>query len=273
MIIVGTGPHLLSPGESIGDGWLPRIGWQNRLRGLPSSSIIASSETSDGPSDAPLRPDTGTFWEPASLPANWKVDLGTIYDDVDYVGVASNLASNSCGIKVETSEDNVTYATMSSEVAPADDAPLMFIDSPRSVKYVRVSVYGASAPRITSIYVGKLLVMDRGFQMGFGPPNLNRTTTMRTALSRGGQFLGQSVREMGVQCSPSFAHLPQDWYRENFEPFVRSARQGLPYFMAWQAENFPYEVAYGWTSDDFSPRYSQQDRIDISWKFKGIGNL
>lgn len=257
-----------------------RIGWDTYTRTLTASAISASSETDEGPGDAPLRPDTAEFWEPAALPATWTLDLGSL-SDVDYVGIAGHtLGSSGASIVVQTS-DNTFAGSPSDEVwtdfasglVPADDAPLLFLDDVRSVRRVRLTVTGvAEAPRIAVIYVGEALAMQRRIYGGHAPITLSRETVLYRALSRGGQFLGQSIRRRGVTGSASFKHLTAAWYRANFDPFVKAARQ-YPYFFAWRPADFPLEVAYVWTQDDIRPMNSGMlDFMEVGWNMNGIGN-
>lgn len=156
-------------------------------------------------------------------------------------------------------------------IAPADDAALLFMDVTRTARYLKLTVTGSSATRIASVYAGQLLAMERGLALGFRPPTLSRQTTLKNAMSKGGQLLGSTVRKHGLQTEASFSHLTQSWYRAYFDPFVKSARQ-YPYFFAWNPQDFPLEVGYMWSDSDIAPQYATIDRFDVSWKMVGIGN-
>lgn len=83
----------------------PRIGYQTYGFDLLPSAITVSGETTDGPKDAPLRPDTAEFWEPAALPATWIADLGSQLP-VDYVGIAGHtLGSSGASVEIRLSPD------------------------------------------------------------------------------------------------------------------------------------------------------------------------
>lgn len=158
-------------------------------------------------------------------------------------------------------------------ISPGDDSSLLFMDTSRLRRYLKLTLAGAgAAPKIASVYAGQLLAMERGLALGFRPPTLSRRTTLKAPVSRGGQILMQSVRKHGLESEAQFSHLTQAWYRSYFDPFVKHARLGLPYFFAWNPQDFPLEVGYMWTEQDISPSYAQIDRFDVSWKMVGIGN-
>jgi hypothetical protein len=253
-----------------------RIGYQTWLRDLDATAITASTENTLGPKDGPLRPDTFEFWEPTALPATWEIDLGTSRD-VDYAGIAAHtLGSSGCAIKVETSVGDVAgspleqvWNLIASEIAPGNDAPLLFLDSSRVTRYVRLTITGgATMPRIASIYAGEVLAMQRPLYGGHTPITLSRETVLHRSLSRGGQFLGQGFRRHGLVGQASFRHLTAAWYRETFDPFVQSARR-FPYFFAWRPSAFPEEVAYAWTDEDIRPsNMGIRSFMQVAWPIR-----
>jgi hypothetical protein len=254
-----------------------RIFWQTYTRD-EVAVVTASSETVDGPRDMPLEPDTAGYWQPSEMPAEWVVDLGSI-QDLDYVGIAGHTCgTHGATVLVETSTGSFVgspavqvWTTLASSVAPSDDSPLVFLDAPRTARYVRITLTGGVPPKLAVVYAGVSLAMTRGPEMGFAPATLSRTTELHNAMSSGGQFLGQGIKQMGVSGSVSFQRLQQDWYRENFDPFVLSARQ-YPYFFAWNPEQYELEVVYAWTGEDIKPVYVEWDFFGVTWAMQGIGN-
>lgn len=254
-----------------------RIGYQTYTRGLAASAVTVSSESSDGPKDAPLRPDTMEFWQPTSLPATWELDLGAP-QDISYVGLVGTFGGKT--VKVETSTGAVAgspsaqvWTTFASDVLPGDDSPLLFLDGSIVGRYVKVTITGSGAiPRMAVAYVGAILAMQRPIYGGHSPVNLSRETVLRRSLSRGGQFLGQGFRRHGVAGSAAFRHLTASWYRDNFDPFVKAARR-FPFFFAWRPATFPLDVAYAWCPDDIAPsNMGVRTFMQVSFKMQGIGN-
>jgi hypothetical protein len=234
----------------------PRIGYQTWLRDLLASDVTVSSEDDEGPADAPLKPDTYSFWEPTSLPATWLVDLGATRA-VDYVGIVGRIGSVGCSIAVDTNDGDQIgspledeWVEFASDVAPSDDAPLLFLDASRNIRKIRLTITGSGEmPRLSVVYAGEVLKMQRPIYGGHSPGRLSRVTTLNGAMSLGGQFLGQDFRKHGVESSYSFRHLTAAWVRSDFDPFVKSARK-FPYFAGWRPSAFSAEVDYGWTPED-----------------------
>lgn len=274
MIITGRGLISLTSAAAAPSLQNARIGFQNHARAVTvtAGNVTVSSEIDGAPRDAPLRPDTAEYWQGASLPATWKVDLGR-FCDIDYVGIAAHsFGTDRCSVLVETSPDDVTYTEMADDKMPADDAPIMILGDLRSHRYVRITVQGLGAVgRMGVVYVGAALAMQRAIAGGYRPVTMSRETVLYQGLSRGGQFLGQSFRRNGVKGSAAFKYLDADWVRLNFDAFIKSARQ-YPYFFAWNPENFPAEVAYVWTAQDIVPAYMGViNQMEVSWEMKGIG--
>lgn len=159
---------------------------------------------------------------------------------------------------------------------PADNYPLVFLNSIRSARFLRLTFTGAAAPRIAVVYVGLSLAMEMQIVDPFAPISMARETIKKTSLSRGGQFLGQAVRSNGVTGNPSFKYLTTSWVRASFMPFARSAAQGFPYFWAWNPLSYPQDVGYVWSDKDIVPQYSAMrntdvELMDVSWAIRGVG--
>ena len=271
-MIVFSAPFLLSEAEAGRPLTHPRILYQSLLADLLAEDITVSGETDEGPRDMPLRPDTHNYWRPPALPATWVADLGET-QDVDSVGVVGTLGSSQASLLVETSIDDGVWVALGSEIQPADDAPILFLDDSRQARKLRLTVQGVGpVPRIASVYAGESLAMARPIYGGHSPLTLSRDTVLEGTLSRGGQFLGQDFRRHGVSGTFDFRHLTAAWYRANFDPFVKAARN-RPYFIGWRPETFPLEVAYVWTLDDIKPmNMGLRDYLAVSFPARGIGH-
>ncbi|NIQ01594.1 MAG: hypothetical protein GWM98_15415 [Nitrospinaceae bacterium] len=268
MIIISPG-YVLSQGDNASH---PHIAYQTWVRDRVADDITVSSETADGPKDAILRPETAEYWQASALPATWTIDLGQARA-VDYVGLAGHtIGTELAAVKIEHSPDNSAWTQFAGELAPVTDAPILFLDASISRRYWRITLTGSGAvPKLAVAYMGEVLIAQRGIYGGHSPAPLSRDTELFQNMSDGGQFLGQFIRRRGVNGSASFRNLEPDWYRTNFDPFVKAARQ-FPFFFAWRPVDYPTEVAYAWTDKNIRPsNMGVRGLMEVSFNFKGIG--
>ena len=95
--------------------------------------------------------------------------------------------------------------------------------------------------------------MTRTIFGGHSPITLSAKTEYRNSVSETGQWLGRSIARQGTETEYSFTLVDDLWYRENFQPFVESAKTN-PFFIAWRPDLYPDEVAYVWTTEDIKPQ-------------------
>ena len=258
-----------------------RIGWHTLTRDASASDILASSESAAGPADSPLRSDSYSYWEPPTLPATWTLNLpGSPIPNVNYVGIgAHNLGSSGCTVTAYTnngvssgSPTELQWEIVAQPHTPVDDSAIILLDTTRGAAQLRIVISGGTGPRIGVIYVGEILAMQSAIRGSHVPLNLSRQTVLRTALSRGGQFLGQTYQRRGYRTSVAFDLLDGDWYRSTFDPFVMAARR-YPYFLAWRPGDRQDEVGYVWTADDISPStMGFDDLMTVSWSVFALGD-
>lgn len=196
--------------------------------------------------DPSLGADAGTSWQ-ASTGETWTLNIS--------------------GVTPARLNNNILVYP----VVPADDTPLLLLFTARTGQHLRVTITGVTAPKIASIYAGLVLVMENVISDPFVPINLAGETVRKTFLSRGGQFLGQSVRRNGVKSNVMVRYLTTAWIRSAFMPFARNV--GVPYFIAWNPLLFPADVGYVWHEQDIKPQFDGiRDLMDVSWEIVGIGN-
>ena len=276
MSIIFTQSYLAAAAASATPLTHARIGYQTWTRDLAVSSVSVSSEEADAPGDAPLRPDTYEFWQAQSLPATWRVDLGTARD-VDYVGIAGHtVGTKGASVVAEYSTNDADWTEFVPGTAPGTDAPILFLGDSVFARYWRLTVDGVDSPgdppQIAVVHVGQVLAMQRMIYGGHVPITLARETVLKRAMSRGGRFLGQNIRRQGVMTDAAFRNLTPDWYRDNFDPFVKSARR-FPFFFGWRPALYPAEIAYAWAANDIAPSNmgTGQGLMQVSFGMRGIG--
>lgn len=252
---------------------LARIGWHTRARSLTPS---ASTEATGYPAIAARNDDTFEFWRPTAVPAWWKVDLGSA-QSINYCGIAAhNFGTAGTTVKVQYSSNDSSWSDASdasaapATAAPSDDGEMLFLFPAQSARYWRIYVDGA-IPTVGVIYLGSILVMQRGLYAGHSPVTLARQSAIRPTVSERGKLLGRTVIRSGLQTTFQWDHLTGDWYRANFDPFVASARR-YPFFISWRPSEFPAELAFGSVDDDIVPSNSgPRNLMSVGFRFHGAG--
>lgn len=226
---------------------------------------IASSTEEGFSVLAPTYPTTYEYWKPVSTPATWGVD-NVVEAKCDFAGIVGDIEGIT--IQVQSSEDNVNFLTHVEGVATKK--VVMFLFAAFGARFWRIRFVNGN-PKVSVVYIGKALPMQRSIYVGHTPITLSRRTTYNNTLSEDGQFLGRSIIRGGVQTVASFQNLKSDWYRANFDPFVKAARE-YPFFFAWRPDSAPKEVGFVWTNEDIVPQNTgPRDFMSVSFNMTGIG--
>ena len=223
----------------------------NHARILYASALAGSSVSATGGTGAPnvLNPATYSRW---AFTGTQTVTITLpVARSIDAVGLgAHSLASGSALVEYSTSDGGAWV-----QFAPAQSggAAMLFLsDVAVNAKRLRVTVTAAGAQVLGVIYAGVALQMQRPIYRGVAPPTLSRVTEYQSNESEGGQWLGRNVIRQGLKIDLSWSRLSAAWVRAYFDPFAVSA-QSSPFFVAWNPQEFPREVAYAWTSSDLTP--------------------
>lgn len=172
----------------------------------------------------------------------------------DYIGVAAHTLGQGVAVKFEVREAGewlpVTLATLDEMVTPDNEA-LMVLLEPREVTGVRLLVNADQPASVGKIAVGKVLTMLRPFYSGHSPIMLSRQTDRKPSVSESGEWLGMTVTRQGRSGGAQWQHLPANWYRQNFDPFVAHAKRH-PFFFAWNGLKFP-DCVYAYLEGDVVP--------------------
>lgn len=202
-------------------------------------------------------------WQPSGSTEWVQVDAGSSVD-VDYLAIAAhNLTGRT--ISLQWSDIGSTgWTTAATTAVDSNDSVVLLLTSPINKRYWRLLVSGASGMSVGVIMIGKALAVQRSINAGHSPITLSRTTVVRPAVSERGQWLGRNVIRSGLSTNIALNNLYADWYRANFDDFVKAARTE-PFFFAWRPETYPDEVAFCWTTDDIAPQNVGHDRMNVSF--------
>ena len=201
-----------------------------------------------------------TFTLPAAVP-------------IDTIGIgAHNLGSTNYVISFQYSTTDVSsFVTFKAAQTPTDNTAVMsHISSSVSARRIRITCTGSGSAFVGSIYAGIALQMQRPFFAGHSPLPLSAKTIRYSSVTEGGNFVGEQIRRLGFRSSAPFKNLSNDWYRTYFKPFVIHART-LPYFFAWNLDQYPTDVGYCKTNEDIIPAYGSLDMFNVSFDMVGFG--
>lgn len=269
-MLVMSSSVVLAEADDIPPG-TPFIGWRNLVTVL---NVTADSEDADYPATNLANPLTTNEWRSETTAEQYLTAAVATLDDVDYVGIARH-NFGSAGIAVSIGYDDGGWVELVAPQIPADDQPMMFVFTPQSLAAVQVKLAaGSEAPRAAVLYVGKLLVCERGFPVDgkIAVPRFRRKTTVVNGRSESGDYTGRIVTGQWRGFDIAFTHLTPDWYREAFDPFLEAAQDDTPFFYAWASVDYPYEVAYAWLQgEDPEPDTDPvTGRVDVTLSCGGI---
>jgi len=250
-----------------------KIGFDNLVR----DSTITANTTAAGSYLNALKNDlTYEWWGPTAVPAVLTIDFGDI-KTFNYIGIAvHDLGSNGNQISLNKSNDGLNYEFIEdSQFFVQDDAPLMVVFEETQARYVQVTISSGTIPKMSVLYIGKTLDMQRPVRwLGHTPGRFARTFEKRGTVSRGGQRLGTSVIRQEIAASFDVMNISQYWTRNVFEEFILSAVK-YGYFLAWRPTDYPAEVLFGWTDEAIVPYNSQRSTsglMAVSWNMVATGN-
>lgn len=236
-------PNIVLP-DSFDNGNNPIFGYRNVVA---VDNVVASSEYDAFPATNLANPATDLEWRAQTIGAH-TIDVDTEgLGPVDYIGLARhNFAT--AGIAVKVQEDvGAGYVDITDVVLPGADDVMMFRVNRSARTTIRVCMAeGTVAPRLAVLYVGKLMVSQRRVYVGHTPITMGRDVVDVVGRSEVGDYLGRIILSESLSTQFSIQNITPSFYRENFDPMVKSVSRGNPCFFAWRPMDYREEVGYGW---------------------------
>lgn len=272
MAVVISSEFVLSEADAEIPLSYPRILYDDIFR---DGTITASSEQTDFEAENVSDGLTWDYWKPDDLPAWIEVQTDAA-EEVDYALLVHTLGSSGTTVKAQY-HNGSAWVDLTQEVSPGTDRVLAFLFGEVTASRFRFYFSGenspAELPAVKVAMMGKALAMQRGVTLNHAPITLSRRTVARPQISEGGKLLGRSILREGVATTIAFEHLEADWLRENFEPFIESARV-YPFGWVWHPVSYSAEVAYVWTpagSEDIRPEHAgNPDRMNVTFEVEGV---
>lgn len=233
-------------------------------------NLLSASTTSDA--EKALIPNTFERWRPPSGSVTVKFQMGTAAE-IDFIGIAAHALTGE-SIVLQTAETVGGAVTDRAAATVLDNGALMFSFDPVTVQEVIFTATLSADNEIGIMYAGKALQMPRDIYGGHSPINLSQQTDYQSIQSESGQFLGRTITRKGLETTFDWRYLEPDFYRDEFQTFVESARL-LPFFIKWRPDKFSDEVAFGYTTTDIKPinMGGGHDLMSVSMNMRGHADL
>jgi len=255
----------------------PWIGWHNIVTPAKLSSTTAAAGF---PVTNLANPSTNLLWTGGANTGDEFVTLTTqTTDPIDYLAVAThNFGTNGNVVSVEGRFDDGNsppepYVELVQQQILPTNSPVIFRFTPQMLTHVRLRiVQGTAAPQAAVLYVGKLLLMERGVKIETDhvPINYGRKSKVYSGFSEEGNFLGRVVLQQHRESKAEFAHITPTWYRAYLDPFIAVSKT-TPFFYAWDPDEYPLETGYAWMVNDPMPATSPVTRrVAITLDMRGV---
>lgn len=231
--------------------YLPIIGWHNLVT---FDGVSADHEDPAYPATNLANDSTNLRWLSTSTALQYVYATLSTSEAVNYVGIARhNFGSTGATITVQgrTAEPDADWVDLSPEYSPAHDRALLFRFANAFLVDIRLKIVpGTGAPSMAIFYVGALLVMERGVDVGHTPLPYARHRKMIAGRSEGGEYLGKIESGGVLRSRVDFNNMSPDFYRDEVDAFVEANQ---PFFFAWAPDAYPDEVGFAWFVDDVMP--------------------
>ncbi len=238
-----------------------------------ASLVTASSEATGFDKENAYDRRTDDWWKPtAGGTSTLTFDLGSA-KPVDYGAFyAHDLHTQGATIELRYSTDNFAADdNLAATSTPTTSAPVIKVFTSLSKRYWQWKITGASNAQVLGVVsFGARLDSPDGPTPGFQPPTFARTPDIMTNRAERGAIVGRRMNRRGVKFKVDLALLTTAWVRANW-PAFQDHFEIKPFFLLWDAANYPDEAVYCWTDKRVpAPSYSHAMFMKISMPLLGV---
>ena len=263
----GTGN--ISPPNTLTPNIADTIGLNHGRIGYINHAFSASFDATSSPetSAAIGTPSTWERWQPVLGDSQSITITFTSNQIVNYIGLAGyDLIGATVLVQKSTGGNFTTVEALTGFEAPSR----MILLSEFTASKIRLVVTRTVPINLGVVYVGDVLALQRATRGGVTPAPLNQMTSYNTEFSAAGQILGRVINSEGVETKVNLKNLTDDWYRSEFQPFVKVARI-TPFFYLWNPRDYPDDCIYGVSSKDIAPTLQGGKKfMDVSFNIEGV---
>lgn len=224
----------------------PTILYDNLLT-YAGATVTASSETAGFPFENSFDWNPSTLWLPATGTQHLTCVLTSAQFADTFCLYQQTLWANGGSIQLQYSLDSgSSWIAAFPAVSPTDNVPIFLTFDAIAADHWRLEIISSPGSYIGVVAFGQRMTFERGFFVGFSPPQDSRMDEITNNTSMNGTFVGRSLLAKGIKDSLQTDMLSQPWVRSVWRPFVDHARL-KPWFIAWNKDQWPYEIAFCWT--------------------------
>jgi hypothetical protein len=229
----------------------PFILYQNLLAD-PGTVILPQTTAPGFSGDSLATENTYQRWKAGAVQTFVEVDFGYAAALDTFAIAAHNLGKQtSIGYKLNAM-DAYTYVYNSPLV---EGEPFAYLFSaPVSARFVILGTFNfplsAPLPLVGVFSVGLRLKLPAWVAPDYARSADAVTVEGSASLSRGGQFLGSTIRRQAGRLPVQFSPIERAWTDANLGPFRDHYNRRRPFFFASSPTKFADDLAYSWRADD-----------------------
>lgn len=265
-------PYNLDAGDSL----MPVIGLHSLLReaaGLTTDQTAAAGFPITNVADprTHLRWRSGTDGDAITINTNYPADI-------NYLAIAAhNLGTSNIPFTVLArgfGDSPAGFLSLFGPLTVDDDSPILFRWSPATWDQIRIefSLVTGRSPEIGVINLGALFEFERSIKVATHhiPFNFWAQSTLVCPKPEMGTFPGRLLLSRKSNSVLNFQHIDQSWFRTELQPNIERMQE-TPFFVAWDAGEYPEDVGYAWLSDDPVPKIDPVTRlVEVDLNMEGF---
>jgi hypothetical protein len=239
----------------------------------------ASSAAAGFPAANALPPRTDSAWGAANTTATLEYNFSTSRV-VSFLGFAKHtLGGSGATLSLQYKVGSTwSFYAGGTGIEPADDSPLLFLASERTVNGVRILITAADTPvKIGVFMAGVTDEWPRPFVWTGQPITEGDQIQFENTISMTGNWLGRSKVSDGLAFDLTMNNAPETWRQGAFKAFKAYANGGdAAMFVAPRPAAYPDEVSYAWASNVVTAERSQPNKAistSVTLQMQGLRPL
>lgn len=217
-----------------------------------TATAAASSSVAGFPPSAVTAENTFQAWRCNAAEGSITLDFGAARDFDTLAAVGHNLANLGVASTFGHKLNAVDAWTDLASFEPPDSRPAVLVASAKiSARYVRLAVPAGSAvpPSVSALVIGARRKLPAWVLPSYVRAADAETVEGEAAISRGGNYLGATVKHLGGRLAVQLSPMDRAWVDANLPAFRAHYARRRPFLWASSPTDYPADVAYCWRAD------------------------